>query len=153
MTAEPEASALTTPPSLTVATRESDELHWILPATSAMAWPASSNAAMCSCAVSFGYIVLVAGVTRSEATSRWCTDTEAVPVRLPAVAVRIASPCPTIETVPSGSTTATLVLDDDHVTVIPDAPAPPLVVAENWMASPTTVFTAFGWMERLPGRT
>src|SRR6476620_9458426 len=91
-TAEPGACAVATPPSVTVTTRESDELHWAFPGTSAIARPASSYAAIWSGAVSFGYIVLVAGVIRSEAMSRWRTDREAVPVRVPEVAVTIASP-------------------------------------------------------------
>ena len=65
--------------------------------------------------------------------------------RVPVVAVSVASPAPTMETVPSGSTTATFVLEDDQATLVPDASSPaPVAVAENRTASPTVVLTAFG---------
>src|SRR6266480_1017113 len=137
MDAEPAATALTRPLSLTVATAGLLLDHVTTRPFSVLL--AESFVTAESCCVPPTTIVAAAGLTVTEATGTTITVIAAVPLLPSLVAVIVAEPAATPVTKPLLLTVATAVLLLDHVTTRPVRvpPAESLVTAESCRVPPT----------------
>jgi len=115
--------AVTSPFANTVATAVFDEDH-VTVAPDIVLPPASFTVAVSCCVppIDEKLKLVCDSVIDAEV---WVTETDAVPLTEPDVAVIVAVPSATEVTSPADETVATEVLDEDHVTVAPDMVLPP----------------------------
>jgi hypothetical protein len=141
---EPGATAVTTPPTDTVATAELPDVQVTLRPVKMV--PLASRVVPVACVVCPTVIVVEASETVTSATGTGTTVIEEVPVRPSLVALIVALPSATAVTKPLVDTSAIDGASDDHVTVRPlrTLLLASLVSAPSWNVVPMTTFADGG---------